>query len=310
MTAVKKQIQKRGLGRGLGALFEDEEAQNFTTPLEYPESGKAAGNASGRYHLRVDQLQPGQFQPRRRFDDEALKQLTASIKAHGVLQPLLVRPLLGQKDKFEIIAGERRWRASQAAKIHELPVVIQNLSDGATLEIALIENLQREDLTPLEEAEGYQSLIDEFNYTQEELAKNLGKSRSYIANTLRLLSLSDGVKKLLQDGKLTAGHARALLTSKNQQALAEKIVKQGLSVRQVEYLAQKAANETGKDTTATKSAKSKDVDTLALEEEMSSLLGLSVSIDSRGTGGMISISYRTLDQLDDILQRLSRKDKK
>ena len=290
MTSVNK---KRGLGRGLDALFQDEEAVHYN---------EAVSGGSTQKTLSVGKLVPGKFQPRRRFVSDAIDQLAESIKVHGVLQPLLVREI--SNGQFEIIAGERRWRAAQQAQLHDVPVVIQDLNDEQALEIGLIENLQRQDLTALEEAEGYQRLINDFSYTQEQLAQQLGKSRSHVANILRLLKLPVSVQDLVQDEKLSAGHARALITSKNPEELAKLVVKKGLSVRETEKLAMGVLVKT---TPVSKAVSKKDVDTLALEQSVERSLGMSVQINakSKGTSGQLIISYKDLDQLDSLLGRLA-----
>jgi len=321
-------VKKRGLGRGLDALFQDarkEEAsfQRKEVPTQREESVaepkikrademvaaveyKSAAAGAPR-KLPVDRLKPGKFQPRRHFDDDALNNLAESIAVHGVLQPIFVRPLNGQAGMYEIIAGERRWRAAQKARVHDVPVIIQDLSDNEALEIALIENLQREDLSALEEAEGYQRLMDEFRHTQDVLAHRLGKSRSHVTNTLRLLKLPTRVKKYMQEGSLSAGHARALVGCDNADKLADVIVKRGLSVRQTEKLVKDAA--TGKAKTVTKPVSKsyvpRDVDVMALEEKMTSMLGLKVMIDGVGAEGTLRIEYKSLEQLDDLIERLT-----
>jgi len=322
--------KKRGLGRGLDALFGDarKEEDSFqrkeSAPPSAPHRNEAAPKikrademvaaveykslpAGAPRKLPVDRLQPGKFQPRQHFDDEAIGNLAESIAVHGVLQPLFVRPLPGQTGMYEIIAGERRWRAAQKARVHEVPVIVQDLSDNEALEIALIENLQREDLSALEEAEGYQRLMDEFRHTQDVLAHRLGKSRSHVTNTLRLLKLSARVKKYIQEGQLSAGHARALIGAANADQLADAIVKRGLSVRQTEKLVKDAA--TGKAKAITKPVSKgyvpRDVDVMALEEKMTTLLGLKVMIDGEGAAGVLHIEYKSLDQLDDLIERLT-----
>ena len=292
--------KKRGLGRGLNALFEDEEG---VYPQADPD-GQTPGTE--RLMLGLDQLEPGTYQPRRNFNDESLKELAESISVHGVLQPLVVRKKPGFDGTFEIIAGERRWRASQIAQLHEVPVIIKELNDEQALEIALIENLQREDLNPIDEARGYKQLVEEFGHTQEKAAAILGKSRSHVANMMRLLMLPSKVLEMLKDGKLTMGHARTLITADDPEALAKMIVEQGLSVRAAEQLAADFA--AGKAVKGKKKAKAaKDVDTVALEEEVSNSLGMKVTIDVKGNkgGGMMKIQYKSLDQLDEVLHRLS-----
>ncbi len=322
------EVKKRGLGRGLDALFQDarkeedsfqrrepplatamgetapkiKRADEMVAAIEY----KSAGTGAPR-KLPVDRLKPGKFQPRHHFDDEAIGNLAESIAVHGVLQPLFVRPLPGQAGMYEIIAGERRWRAAQKARVHEVPVIVQDFSDNEALEIALIENLQREDLSVLEEAEGYQRLMDEFRHTQDVLAHRLGKSRSHVTNMLRLLKLPARVKKYMQEGQLSAGHARALVGADNAEKLADVIVKRSLSVRQTEKLVKDAATGKAKAVLkpVSKSYIPRDVDVMALEEKIASLLGLKVFIDSAGAEGTLHIEYKSLDQLDDLIERLT-----
>jgi ParB family chromosome partitioning protein len=281
----------RQLGRGLSALFGDE-------PKEIIE---AEGSARPSSTAPITSLTPGKFQPRQEFDDDQLDALVQSVRAHGILQPLLVRRNPANPGSYEIVAGERRWRAAQLARLHEVPIVVKELTDSNALEIALIENIQRQDLNPLEEAEGYKRLITEFEHTQDELSRTVGKSRSHIANTLRLLNLPASVKKMLVEGDLTAGHARALLNVDNPDTLAKRIVKQGLNVRQTERLVQQA--KATKETSTPKPRK--DPDTVALEKDLSEMLGLRVAVNFRGDGGELIIHYKTLEQLDDVLHKLS-----
>lgn len=317
--------KKRGLGRGLDALFRDvkSDEQSFRathtaeTPVKRADEMLRASEAlqppsiqvaasGGTRKIAIDKLTPGKFQPRLHFDETALQQLAESIKAHGVLQPLLVRPK--GKDSFEIIAGERRWRASQIAKLHEIPVVVEELNDKQALEIALIENLQREDLSAVEEAEGYQRLMDEFGHTQEVIAEQLGKSRSHVANTLRLLKLPQSVRQMVLKGDLSAGHARALVGAKNPDELADAILKRSLSVRQTEQLVQNTADGKLKaKTKKTKGFSQKNVDILALEQKITSTLGLKTVLDTQtnGASGKVVVEYKSLDQLDDLVQRLT-----
>ncbi|MGI9416626.1 MAG: ParB/RepB/Spo0J family partition protein [Geminicoccaceae bacterium] len=289
---MKSGGRKRGLGRGLSTLIPE-------TSVEIK-----AEEAGGGQTLPIETLKPSPFQPRRRFADDELSGLAESIRAKGVMQPLLVRSADDKRGMYEIIAGERRWRAAQLAGIHELPVVIREFTDLEALEVALLENIQREDLSPLEEAEGYQRLIDEFGHTQQRLADSLGKSRSHIANLLRLLTLPEDVRSMVEDGQLTAGHARALLNAENPKAVASTIVQKGLNVRQTEMIVR--LEKSGSSINGSVPAKSveKDPDTLALEHELSTSLGLRVTLASRGKGGALTITYRSLDQLDDLLKRL------
>jgi ParB family chromosome partitioning protein len=290
--------KRHGLGRGLSALL-GEDAQDYAS-LDKVRAAK---------EVPIERLRPGRFQPRRRFDAEEIAELVASVKERGILQPILVRRTgEGADEAYEIVAGERRWRAAQQAQLHQVPVVIKELSDADALEVALVENLQRQNLTPLEEAEGFRRLMDEFGHTQERLAKALGKSRSHLANTLRLLGLPDEVKALVDDGKLSAGHARAILSSADPVALAQRAVRQNLNVRQVEKLAQgDAPNAGGSGSTPPSGPGAKTADIRALENDITGALGLPVSIQHRGeTGGDVRVRYTTLEQLDEICKRLTR----
>jgi ParB family chromosome partitioning protein len=285
---------KRNLGRGLAALFGEDDG--------------AAALAAVR-SVPVGQLRPGPVQPRRKFDDEALQTLVQSVREKGVLQPLLVRRAVGGVESFEIIAGERRWRAAQLAKLHEVPVVVREMDNSEALEVALVENIQRQDLTPLEEAEGYQRLIDEFSHSQNELGRVVGKSRPHIANMLRLLGLPEQVKQMLDDGALSAGHARALLGSDDPVGLARKVVRRGLNVRQTERLVARARSQGGAAAGGRRGNQGnsgKDADTLALESDLSARLGLKVTISLKGEAGDITIQFEYLEQLDDVLHRLKR----
>jgi len=293
-------MDKLGLGKGLSVLMGDDETVAENTPIEQ-EGEKIV-------KLDISLLEPSPYQPRTTFRDEALIELIESIKEKGVLQPLLVRKNPKNPQKYEIIAGERRYRASQKAGLTTLPVIIKDFDDKATLEVALIENLQREDLNPLEEARGYLRLIDEFQYTQEALSKVVGKSRSYVANMMRLLELSDSIKTFVENKELSVGHARALLNAQNPEVLAKKIIAQGLNVRQTEKLVQ---NEGGKAPRGRKNdlgierVNKKDSDIVALESELSQILKTNVTIKWSGKGGEVIISYNSLDKLDFILQKLT-----
>jgi ParB family transcriptional regulator, chromosome partitioning protein len=252
--------------------------------------------------LPIEFLRPSALQPRRRFAEDDLAGLAESIRNRGVMQPLLVRRAPNGGDFYEIIAGERRWRAAQMAGAHELPVIVHELSDRAALEVALLENVQRQDLSPLEEAEGYRRLIEEFEHTQEALASALGKSRSHIANLLRLLGLPAAVRTLLERGELSAGHARALLGSRDAVALAKVVVSRGLNVRQTEALVRADTQRPGRRRLP---AGTTDPNTRALELDLSSRLGLTVRLTPKRTGGTLQIAYRSLDQLDGLIKRLS-----
>ena len=291
--------KRRNLGRGLSALLGDD-------PL--PTAEGANEGRGPKMVLPVASLTPSPFQPRQVFDEASIDDLAASIRERGILQPLLVRRAPGMNDIYEIIAGERRWRAAQRAQLHEVPVVIREMDDQEVLEVALVENLQRQDLNALEEAEGYRRLQEEFRHTQEDLARAVGKSRSHVANTMRLLVLPDEIKQLMEVGSLSAGHARALLGVDNAVVLAREIVEKGLNVRQAEKLAK--ADHAPKPRHAVPSPVSagKDADCLALEHDLTETLGLKVMIDSQGAGGKLSIQYQSLEQLDDLLRRLGRSD--
>ena len=288
--------KKRGLGRGLSALMADVQSAH------QPMAGAAVGD--GLQSVPIEKLHPCPTQPRRRFDEAELKDLAASIREKGVLQPLIVRPHPEREGEYEIVAGERRWRAAQLAPQHEVPVVVRAYDDGEVLEIAIIENVQRQDLNPVEEARGYRQLMERFGHTQEQLAAVLGKSRSHIANVMRLLQLPDDVLGLLEEGKLTAGHARALITSERASALAREIVARGLSVREAERLAKKGGSAGASKPKGR--AATKDADTRRLEADLSANLGMKVSIDHRQDGsGAVTIRYRNMEDLDEICRILS-----
>lgn len=305
MTEISS--KHRGLGRGLNALFEDEEDVGPVPDYRAPDDSVGAGD--GRLMVPVERLRPGASQPRQLFDDEAIGELAGSIKQHGLLQPLLVRSLPDAAGEYEIIAGERRWRAAQRAQLHEVPVVVLSLSDAEALEVALVENLQREDLSPVEEAYGYKRLMDEYAHTQEKLAELLGKSRPHIANMVRLLSLPDAILKHLEDGDLSIGHARALLACDDPLPVAQIVIKDKLNVRQTEALVSEHVGRSSSNSSAKASGKKqKDADTVALERDLSMVLGMKVSIHHKNMkkgAGALQVQYKSLDQLDDILSRLS-----
>jgi ParB family transcriptional regulator, chromosome partitioning protein len=282
------------LGRGLAALIGD--VGDESAALERTRSQR---------RVPIEFLRPNPRNPRRNFPDGELDELAASIRERGIIQPILVRTIRGAADAYEIIAGERRWRAAQRAAVHDVPILLLEVDDREALELAIIENVQRTDLNPLEEAAGYQALIDEFAHAPDAVAKIVGKSRSHVANTLRLLKLPDEVKTYLADGQISAGHARALLGQPDPVALAREIIAQRLNVRQIEAIAQEQAEHAGK-TTKTRRRVVKDADTLTLEKRLSDALGLAVAIEHRGKGGELRIRYKTLDQLDDVIRRLER----
>ena len=288
--------KSRGLGRGLSALMADVAADQ-ETQAQTSETGRRPDMS-----LPIEQVVPNPDQPRRTFTDAQLSELAQSIKEKGIIQPLIVRPT---GDTYEIVAGERRWRAAQIAQLHEVPVIVRDYNDTEVLEVAIIENIQRADLNPVEEAAGYRQLMEKFGHTQEKLAEALGKSRSHIANLLRLLNLPEDVQDLLVEGKLTAGHARALVTSENPSVLAARIVAGGLSVRDVEKLVSEGKKETKPAKSASKPEK--DADTKALEGDLSAALGMRVGISHEaGTeSGAMTIRYASLEQLDTLCRMLS-----
>lgn len=287
--------KSRGLGRGLSALMAD-------VPTETSPSDTVPRTAD--QYVPIEQVQPNPDQPRRAFAKEAMEELAASIKEKGIIQPLIVRK---QGAGFEIVAGERRWRAAQQAQLHEVPVIVRDFTDTEVLEVAIIENIQRADLNPIEEAAGYKQLMDRFGHTQEKLAEAMGKSRSHIANLMRLLSLPDDVQAMLRDGTLSAGHARALITSDDPLGLAKLVAQRGLSVRETEKLVKSNAPSSTK--TKPKAApKDKDADTKALEGDLSAAVGMKVQIDHTPgkESGVLTIQYDNLEDLDTLCQILSK----
>jgi len=289
--------RKRGLGRGLSALMSD---------VAETEAVVSTGPASADRTLPIEQISPNPDQPRKRFEDSDLDDLTASIKEKGVIQPLIVRAVGG--DHYEIVAGERRWRAAQRAQLHQLPVVVREFTDVEVLEVAIIENIQRADLNPVEEAAGYRQLMDRFGHTQEKMAEALGKSRSHIANLLRLLNLPDAVLEMLRRGDLSAGHARALIPAEDPLALAQKIVKGGLSVRAAEALVKaERPDDNGATPKPKVSAPDKDADTKALEGDLSATLGMKVSLNHKPgqEKGQMTLHYKSLEELDELCRILS-----
>ncbi|MEO1169367.1 MAG: ParB/RepB/Spo0J family partition protein [Pseudomonadota bacterium] len=280
-----------GLGRGLSALMGEVEKES---PIN------AAPDEGAVQLLPVGKIAPHPDQPRRHFDDEALGELARSIEARGMIQPIVVRP---HGAEFQIVAGERRWRAAQRAQLHQVPVIVRDFDDAETLEIALVENIQREDLNAIEEAEAYKRLIEDFGHSQAALARLVHKSRSHVANLLRLLDLPDAVRGMVVSRELDMGHARAIISAPDAEALARLIAAQGLSVREAEALARRA--KPGSGPSARKATKERDADIVALERQLSEAIGLKVAIDHDGKGGVVGIAYKSLDQLDLICQRLS-----
>jgi ParB family transcriptional regulator, chromosome partitioning protein len=279
-----------------------------SAPAQVAPIEPAAPARTGARFIPLALIHRNPHQPRKHFDETELAELADSVRARGVLQPILVRPVSGAaEERYEIVAGERRWRAAQRAGLHEIPAVIRELDDVEILEIGIIENVQRADLNPIEEAMGYQALVDRFGRTQQELAEVVGKSRPHIANTLRLLGLPVDVQEMVRDGRLTAGHARAILTAPNMMELAHLAISQGLNVREIERLAQQAkeARDGARVRPGSALVAEKDADTRALELRLSDALGLPVTISHKGEqGGAISVSYRTLEQLDEVVRRL------
>ncbi|WP_299139802.1 ParB/RepB/Spo0J family partition protein [uncultured Tateyamaria sp.] len=288
--------KKRGLGRGLSALMAD---------VNEPQVSQASPRAVDQ-QIPIEKIVPNPDQPRKQFASAPLDDLVASIKEKGVLQPLIVRQV---GDVYEIVAGERRWRAAQQAQLHTLPVLVRDFTDTEVLEVAIIENIQRADLNPIEEAAGYRQLMDRFGHTQEKMAEALGKSRSHIANLLRLLQLPDAVQSFVLDGSLSAGHARALITADDPAALAKKVIAGGLSVRATEALVKKSVEPAAKNIFSGDKpvAPVKDADTKALESDLSAATGVRVSLTHKpdGEAGQLTLHYDTLDQLDDLCRRLS-----
>ncbi len=284
---MSERSRRRPLGRGLAALFGEGDAD-------------AASDPAAHRLVGIELIRPGALQPRRRFADAELEALAQSIREKGVLQPLLVRPVDAAGDAvFELVAGERRWRAAQRVGLHQVPVIVRALADFEALEIALVENLQREDLSPLEEAEAYHRLVAEFGRTQASLAEAVGKSRSHVANTLRLLSLPPPVRQRLDEGELSAGHARALLAAADPAGLAHEVVRRGLNVRATERLVQRRAQ-----LPQMARPRAHDADTLALERDLGAHLGLRVTLAPKARGGALTLHYASLDQLDRVLRLL------
>jgi len=295
-------MEKKGLGRGLSALLADVAPAMPATSVA--SDGERPDPRGGLRRIPIDRIQANPNQPRRSFDERDLEELSASIREKGVIQPLILRPHPAHPETFEIVAGERRWRAAQMAALHDLPAVVRELDDTEVLELAIIENIQRADLNAVEEAQGYRQLMDRFGHTQERLAEALGKSRSHIANLLRLLTLPEAVLEHLRAGRLSAGHARALVTAANAEALARQVIERGLSVRQTEVL----AREVARPETRPQPTPAKDADTRALEADLSANLRLKVSIDHRAgsQSGEVRIRYTSLEELDALCQVLGQ----
>lgn len=308
--------KRRSLGRGLDALFGDD------VPEAAADGSELSGQQQDMRRVPIAWLEPNPYQPRRHFDPNELADLASSVQAQGVIQPLLVRPTPGQSDRYQIIAGERRWRAAQQAQLHDVPVYVRPLTDNDALHLAIVENVQRADLSAIEEAEGYRRLVDEFGHTQQQLSDLIGKSRSHIANLLRLLDLPGEIQAMVLNGDLSPGHARALIGANDPHHLADIVLRDGLSVRQTEALVKATTNRTPEDQarrggrrpnrpnsdTTHHTAAPKDADTLALEEQLSDRLGMAVTITPRGSGGNLMVQYQSLEQLDFLLQTISGHD--
>ena len=286
--------ERSRLGRGLASLIGDVGG----------EAVHVDRSARAPRRVPIEFLKANPRNPRRAFSDAELDELSASIRQHGVIQPIVVRPVKGAQDRFEIVAGERRWRASQRAGLHDVPIVTVEVNDSAALEIAIIENVQRSDLNAMEEALGYHALATEYKHSADDIAKLVGKSRSHVANMMRLTKLPEQVQAYIAEGKLSAGHARALIGVPDAAAVAKRIVEEGLNVRQTEALAHDEGVPERKPQKTRAGAVAKDPDTIALEKRVSDLLGLKVSVDHRNPGGTVQIKYKDLDQLDEILRRL------
>ncbi|QKK31267.1 ParB/RepB/Spo0J family partition protein [Rhizobium indicum] len=289
-------VSKRRLGRGLAALIGE---------MDQPVPVEAERTISADRMIPIEFVSRNPRNPRRFFDDSELHDLASSIRQHGIVQPIVVRTM--SRDRYEIIAGERRWRAAQLAGLIEIPVIIRDVDDKTALEIAIVENVQRADLNALEEALGYEQLIAEYGYTQNDLGEIIGKSRSHVANSLRLLKLPDPVRDLLAAGSLSAGHARALVSTSDPASLARTIVAKGMSVRDAEKLAQNSIKAQSEPQQAALRRDQKDSDTLALERTLSDALGLDVAINHKASGGQIKISYKSLEQLEEICRLLERR---
>ncbi|NVJ70500.1 MAG: ParB/RepB/Spo0J family partition protein [Alphaproteobacteria bacterium] len=297
---------RKGLGKGLSALLgDDRPVFDDKGDVVAATSGAGVRPQPGRRWLPIEFLERNAAQPRVHFDEAALEELAASIKEKGLLQPILVREL--GDEKYQIVAGERRWRASQKAGVHEVPVVVKELNDTEVLEIAIIENIQRQDLSAIEEAMAYKRLMDEFKHTQEVVAEVVGKSRSHVTNLLRLLNLPEKVQILVGEGKLSMGHARALIGAEDPLSLAKRVVAEGLSVRQTEALANEAKGKQKRSPRpggTGSSGRKKDADTVALEKDLTAAVGMKVLIDHEGEGGKVTISYETLEDLDELCSKL------
>jgi len=304
MTSTDK---NRRLGRGLSALLGEVETEDYAAPDAADAAPSRPAARDGVRTLPIELIRPNPDQPRKTITEAELEALSESIAEKGVVQPILVRPVKGEDEAYEIVAGERRWRAAQKARLHDIPALVRELTDKETLEIGIVENVQRSDLNPVEEAHAYRQLIDKFGHTQDDVARAVSKSRSHVANMVRLLALPQAVLTSLASGDISTGHARAIASAPDPEALVEVIVSKGLSVRETERLAREAQSGGAPEKKAAGSAKSadKDADTRALEADIATRLGLSVDIRHGSKGGEIRVQYKTLEQLDDVCRRLS-----
>ncbi len=296
-----KKMERRGLGRGLSALMADMD----TAPPSVPETARGS---SDDINVPIEKVRPNPDQPRTHFDKAELEDLANSIREKGIIQPLIVRTDPNDPEGFQIVAGERRWRAAQIAKLHDIPVIVREFEDLEVLEVAIIENIQRTDLNPVEEALGYRHLQEKFGHTQDQLATALGKSRSHIANLTRLLNLPDEVLAWVKEGKLSAGHARALVTADDPTGLARTVIQKHLSVRETEALAKSGSGPRKAGADGAGEPNTKDADTIALERDLSAALGLKVSVTHKPNSelGNVTIHYKSFDQLDDLCRRLAQ----
>jgi ParB family chromosome partitioning protein len=304
MTSTDK---NRRLGRGLSALLGEVETEDYAAPDSGDAPASAPRSRDGVRTLPIELIRPNPDQPRKTITEAELEALSDSIAEKGVVQPILVRPVKGEGEAYEIVAGERRWRAAQKARLHDIPALVRELTDKETLEIGIVENVQRSDLNPVEEAHAYRQLIDRFGHTQDDVARAVSKSRSHVANMVRLLALPEAVLTSLASGEISTGHARAIASAPDPEALVRIIVEKGLSVREAERLARDAQSGKAADSKPGKASKpgDKDADTRALESDVTARLGLSVDIRHGNKGGEIRVQYKTLEQLDDVCRRLS-----
>ena len=305
MSGEDDKPRSRGLGRGLSALLGEGEAVEAARDME---AGEAASSRAGPgvRNIPIELIEPNPDQPRKTFNEAELAELSESIAEKGLIQPLLVRPLDGAAERYQIVAGERRWRAAQKARLHEAPCVVRELTDRETLEIAIVENVQRSDLNAVEEARALRQLVETFGHTQEDVARAVGKSRAHVANTLRLLALPEPVLDRLASGEISAGHARAVASAPDPAGLVDEIIAKGLSVRASEALARKAAGRSERKGGATPPAETKDADTRALEADLAARLGLQVEIVHSGERGEVRVRFERLEQLDEVCRRLSQ----